>query len=74
MQDLYKIEKTNPVTGYAGMSSNGTIVMRVREMGPTQQQKGLVFFEPGHDKYAQVFAHLEGISPGQLFRIEPFVF
>jgi hypothetical protein len=60
------------VIGYAGMTENGTILMRVRSCGTAQSNRNLAFYAPGDDKYAEIFAHLGGISPGQTEPVSPF--
>ncbi len=59
--------------GYAGMKFDGTIFLRVRSKGINAGERSLIYCAPGDDNYAQIFAHLGGISPGQTERITPFV-
>jgi hypothetical protein len=65
MQELPTIRKEVNIIGYAGMTQDGTILMRVRQRGFESTQRNVVFCAPGDHNYAQVFAHLGGISPGQ---------
>lgn len=58
--------------GYAGMKSDGTIFLRVRSKGLNATERGVIYCAPGDDNYAQIFAHLGGISPGQTERVTPF--
>jgi len=54
------------------MTKDGTILMRVRKSGIDESTRAVEFYAPGDDKYAQMFAHLGGISPGQREPIRPF--
>jgi hypothetical protein len=54
------------------MKSDGTIFMRVRSREFNSLERPLVFCAPGDDKYAQIFAHLGGISPGQTEPVSSF--
>jgi len=56
--------------GYAGMKFDGTIFLRLRSKGTSE--RAVVYCAPGDDNYAQIFAHLGGISPGQTERVTPF--
>jgi hypothetical protein len=58
------------IIGYAGMTRDGRILMRLRSKG---DPRGVVYYAPGDDRYAQIFAHLGGISPGQTEPVTPFV-
>jgi len=55
--------------GYAGMKTDGTIFLRIRSREFNLLEKPLLFCAPGDDNYAQIFAHLGGISPGQTERV-----
>jgi len=60
--------------GYAGMKFDGTIFLRVRSAkGINAGDRSVIYCAPGDANYAQIFAHLGGISPGQTERVTPFV-
>ena len=70
MYELLKESLTSLNTiGYAGMKPDGTIFLRVRSKSVNSLERPLVFCAPGDDNYAQIFAHLGGISPGQTERV-----
>jgi hypothetical protein len=56
--------------GVAGMKYDGTIIMRIRSR--ESGSRSLQFCAPGDDNYAQVFAHLGGLMPGQTEPISRF--
>ena len=72
MRELHTSYRNTKVIGYAGMTEDGTILMRVRKSGIDESTRAVEFYAPGDDKYAQMFAHLGGISPGQREPIRPF--
>lgn len=59
-------EQFNKRAGVAGMKYDGTIVLRLRkETLGTQPHPGLLFCAPGDANYAQLFAYLDALMPGQ---------
>jgi len=72
MHELPIPRKDVNIIGYAGMTRDGRILMRLRTRADADA-KGVHYYAPGDDRYAQMFAHLGGISPGQTEPITPFV-
>jgi hypothetical protein len=72
MHELTATKKDAIIIGYAGMTQDGTILMRLRSNGYEKAKPAVMFLAPGDEKYVQVFAHLGGISPGQTEALTPF--